>query len=186
MRPTGVTAPRQQVKPAVSPLTAPNMTTGNWSKAISYDLARTSWRASVPPHLTHVVPETPGTYAILRIGTAEIFDAILDIGECGPRANSTPHGLRGRLASDVPHSASKNIADDLRNGILVGPLSVVWVEMFSKDSAKDLQDALITLFRDEYGKQPRYNRKRENHSNPVPFIGVYQQLKTLTGRQEVT
>ena len=62
--------------------------------------------------------------------------------------------------------------------------------MFSKDSARDLQDALITLFRDEYGRQPRYNRTRENHSNPAPFIGVGSasassghQIQGLTGKE---
>ena len=79
------------------------------------DALRAYWRVARPTDWC----------AILRTGTSEVFDAILDIGECGPRANSTPHGLRGRLANDVPHSASQNIADDLRNGVLAGPLSVV-------------------------------------------------------------
>ena len=154
---------------------------GNWSKPVLYDLTRTSRRASVPQHLAQLVPESSGTYAIFRSGKFNLFDALLDIGECGPRPNSKPHGLRGRLATNVPHSASEKIARDLRSGDIVEALSVVWIETPSKDSAKELQDALITLFRLDCSKQPRYNGKREHHPHPDIFRPAYLRLKVLTG-----
>ena len=153
--------------------------TFDWSKPISYDLVRTSRRVSVRQDLAHLVPQKPGVYAVLDVGKAELAEAILGIGECGIRPNSVPHGLRGRLASNVAHSAAEKIADDLRTGALSGPLTVVWIETVSKESAKELQDALVTLFRSECGRQPRYNRRLEQHSNPDSFKAPYIQLKQL-------
>jgi len=152
-----------------------------WSNPVTYDLTRTLRRVSVPEALGNTVPEVPGTYAICRIGQAETFEIILDIGECGPRPNSRPHGLRGRLAAVVAHSASEQIARDLQNGSLQGNLCVVWFETESKGPAKEIQDALISLFRRDCGKQPRYNTKHEWHAHPDNFRPIYLELKVLTG-----
>jgi hypothetical protein len=152
-----------------------------WSKALTYDLTRTQRRASVPKAFGSAVPEAPGTYVIYCLGQTSAGDAILDIGECGPRPRSKPHGLRGRLASNVPHSASEQIALDIFSGNLRGGLGVVWFEAESKPVAKDAQDALVSIFRREFGKQPRYNRKWEHHHQPDNFEQAYRELKALVG-----
>ena len=85
-----------------------------WSKPLPYDLTRTPNRASVPKSHGHAVPELPGVYVICLSGCTETAEAIVDIGECGPRPNSSPRGLRGRLASGVAHSASELIAEEIQ------------------------------------------------------------------------
>lgn len=152
-----------------------------WSDPIPYDLKRTLRRASVPRQFAKSVPETSGTYVIYCVGQVNACDAIIDIGEAGPRPNSTPQGLRGRLATTVAHSASEKIALDI---IINGPLDdlcVVWLERESKDDAKELQDALITLFRREFGRQPVYNIKWEQHPQPEAFESIYDSLKKQIG-----
>ena len=152
-----------------------------WCDPIPYDLSRTRRRASVPREFIKSVPETPGTYVIYRIGQANTCDAVIDIGEAGLRPNSTPKGLRGRLATTVPHSASEKIAADTNDGKLPDELCVVWVERRSKEDAKELQNALVSLFRQECGRQPRYNTKLEQHPEPEDFVAVYAALKTHIG-----
>ena len=152
-----------------------------WSNPLPYDLTRTVRRVSVPKQFAKSVPETPGTYVIYRVGQVNTCDAIVDIGEAGQRPNSTPQGLRGRLATTVAHSASKKIAVDINDGRLSEELRVVWLERESKDDAKELQDALITLFRQECGQQPIYNKKPEQHWQPEVFESIYADLKTLIG-----
>lgn len=152
-----------------------------WSTGIAYDLSRTLRRASVPRALGHAVPEVPGAYLIYRLGHADTLETILDIGECGLRPNSKPHGLRGRLASEVAHSASARIAHDVVRGHLRGDLHVMWCEATSKESAKEVQDALISLFVRECGCRPRYNSKREHHARPDSFLAMYRQAKVLAG-----
>jgi len=152
-----------------------------WCDPIPYDLSRTRCRASVPREFSKSVPETPGTYVIYRIGQANTCGAIIDIGEAGPRPNSAPKGLRGRLASTVAHSASERIAADMNDGRLPNELCMVWVERRSKEDAKQLQNALISLFRQECGHQPRYNRKLEEHPEPEAFLPLYAALKRHIG-----
>jgi len=158
---------------------ASNMTQP-WSNPAPYDTTRTVRRVSVPKTLTESVPETPGTYVIYRAAQGDTCDVIIDIGETGPRPNSKPHGLRGRLATTVAHSASEKIARDT-NGGKVGDLRVVWSEAESKEAAKELQDALITLFRRECGRQPMYNTKHEDHLQPEAFESTYHDLKRQIG-----
>ena len=169
----------RQAEARVSPMN--NWMNRNWSSPVPYDLTRTSRRASVPPSIERVMPETPGAYAIFRAGISRTIDAILDIGECGPRPRSSPHGLRGRLATSVAHSASERIARDLQTGVLTGTLHVAWLSASSKQSAKEIQDALITLFVQDCGTQPLYNNKLERHARPEPFNPDYQCLKRLAG-----
>ena len=152
-----------------------------WSNPIPYDVTRTLHRASVPRQFAKSVPETPGTYVIYRVGQANTCDAIVDIGEAGPRLNSTPQGLRGRLATTVSHSSSEKIAAEINDGKLPNELCVVWFERESKDDAKELQDALITLFRQECGRQPVYNTMPEQHPQPEAFESIYAALKTRIG-----
>ena len=152
-----------------------------WSNPKPYDVTRTLRRASVPRQFVKSVPETPGTYVIYRVGQTNICDAIVDIGEAGPRPNSTPHGLRGRLATTVAHSASEKIAAEITGGKLSDELRVVWLERESKDDAKELQDALITLFRQECGRQPVYNARSEHHPQPKAFESIYAALKKRIG-----
>jgi len=152
-----------------------------WCSPIAYDLTRTSRRVSVPSDLELTVPEVPGAYAIYRQAHVDVCGTILDIGECGPRPKSKPHGLRGRLASGVAHSASEQMALDIRRGHIRNDLRVVWVEAETKKRAKEIQDALITLFRRECGEQPKYNTKPENHSNPESFVLIYAALKVAAG-----
>jgi hypothetical protein len=152
-----------------------------WSKPVPYDLTRTLRRTSVPPDFEREVPETPGTYAIFRTAAGTTIDTILDIGECGPRPKSSPHKLKGPLATTVPHSASERIARDLQRGVLLGTLDVAWLPASSKESAKDTQNALITLFVQECGSPPRYNKKPERHVRPDTLIAEYQTLKRLAG-----
>jgi hypothetical protein len=152
-----------------------------WSDPVPYDLSRTPRRASVPRGFSKSVPETPGTYVVYRIGQANPCEAIIDIGEAGPRARSTPKGLRGRLATAVAHAASKKIAADVGDGRLRDELRVVWVERQSKEDAKELQDALISLFRQECGRQPRYNTRVEKHPHPELFAPAYADLKRHIG-----
>jgi hypothetical protein len=109
-----------------------------WSNPIPYDVTRTLGRASVPRQFAKSVPETPGTYVIYRVGQAKICDTLIDIGEAGLRPNSTPRGLRGRLATTVAHSASEKIAADINGGRLLNKLCVVWLERETKDGAKEL------------------------------------------------
>ncbi len=153
-----------------------------WCDPIPYDLSRTRRRASVPREFSKSVPETPGTYVIYRVGQANTCDAVIDVGEAGLRPNSTPKGLRGRLATAVAHTASQKMATDIRGGTLPNKLCVVWVERASKEDAKELQDALITLFREQCGRQPRYNTKLEQHPQPLAFVHVYAALKMHLGR----
>jgi hypothetical protein len=147
-----------------------------WSEPLPYDLSRTPRRGSVPAQHGHVVPETPGTYVIYRASGANPGDAIVDIGEAGPRSDSKPHGLRGRLASSVAHSASERIAADLALGAHATGLCVVWIRTQSKEEAKHLQDGLLTLFRQQWGHQPPYNRKLEYCEQPQLFQQVYLDL----------
>ena len=152
-----------------------------WSNPIPYDTTRTLRRVSVPKAFTESVPETPGTYVIHRVAQGNACDIIIDIGETGPRPKSKPHGLRGRLATTVAHSASKKIARDIKGGKVFGDLRVVWTETESKEAAKELQDGLITLFRRECGRQPEYNAKREKHLQPEAFESIYDDLKRQIG-----
>jgi hypothetical protein len=126
-------------------------------------------------------PDVPGTYVIYRVGLASVCDAIVDVGETGQRPRSNIQGLRGRLATSVAHSASEKIASDIRSGKLSDDLRVVWIEQESKAEAKELQDALISLFRQECGRQPGYNTKRESHPSPEQFESVYDTLKVHIG-----
>jgi hypothetical protein len=152
-----------------------------WSDPLPYDLSRAPRRASVPRRLSASVPQTPGTYVICAVGQTNTCDAIINIGEAGPRAKSTPKGLRGRLATTVAAAASERIAADIAGGRLPDRLCVVWVERESKEDAKELQDALITLFRMDCGRQPRYNRRLEQHPEPEAFVRLYAALKTHVG-----
>ena len=155
------------------------MTKASWCSPTVYDVTRTPERASVPNRLTLTVPEAPGAYAIYHLGQAGVFETILDFGECGLRPNSKPHGLRGRLASNAAHSASARIALDLARGRLQGDLRVVWLEAETKELAKEIQDGLLSLFRRECGRQPRYNSKVEHHPCPGLFESVYSDLKVV-------
>ncbi len=150
-----------------------------WSEPVPYDLTRTRKRASVPRSIERSVPESPGTYVIFRIGQGQISDSIVGIGECGPRLNSTPCGLRGRLASNVAHSASERMARDIVQGALVGDLRIAWRRAKSKAEAKEVQDGLIALFRQDFGRQPIYNAKVEDSPNPEAVQAVYKELKVL-------
>ena len=152
-----------------------------WSDPLPYDLTRTPRRASVPAELARRVPETPGTYVIYHPDQANACDTIVDIGETGLRPNSTPHGLRGRLATAVAHSASEKIAGDINDGGLSDELRIVWLQRDSKEDAKELQDALVTLFRQECGRQPAYNTKTEHHLQPEAFDSIYLDLKRHIG-----
>ena len=125
------------------------------------------------------MPECAGTYVIFRTGVGDLSESIIDIGECGPRPNSNPCGLRGRLASTVAHSASERIATDIARGHLDGDLAVVWVESTSKAVAKEIQDALICLFRRDFGRQPKYNAKIEYCEQPERFQATYAALKAI-------
>jgi hypothetical protein len=152
-----------------------------WSNPVPYDTTRSLRRVTVPKASTETVPDTPGTYVIYRVAQGSTCDIIIDIGETGLRPNSKPHGLRGRLATTVDHSASEEIACDIKGGKVVGDLRVVWTEMESKEAAKELQDGLITLFRRECGRQPEYNAKYEEHLRPEVFESVYDDLKRRIG-----
>ncbi len=142
---------------------------------------RTLRRVSVPKAFTESVPETPGTYVIYCVAQGNTCDIIIDIGETGLRPNSKPHGLRGRLATTVAHSASEKIVRDIERGKVFGDLRVVWTETESKEAAKGLQDGLITLFRRECGRQPKYNTKHEEHLKPETFESIYDDLKRRIG-----
>lgn len=152
-----------------------------WSNPVPYDATRTRCRVSVPKAFSECVPETPGTYVIHRVAQGNACNIIIDIGETGPRPKSKPHGLRGRLATTVAHSASEKIACDVKGGKVFGDLRVVWTETESKEAAKELQDGLITLFRRECGRQPEYNAKYEEHLRPEVFESIYDDLKRWIG-----
>ena len=154
---------------------------GQWSEPVAFDLTRTENRVSVPKKEQDAVPKRAGVYAICaKASSKDTRDLILDIGECGPRPSSGD-GLRGRLASKVDHSASEKIAEDIRNGEIQDPLYVVWATAASKTEAKEAQDALICLFRREFGKQPKYNRETERSSSPDDHSRLYENLKSLAG-----
>ncbi len=137
----------------------------------------------MPEEKRTAVPTKAGVYAICAKGSGrDVSDLILDIGECGLRPSSR-RGLRERLASAVAHSASERIAEDIKNGKLQDELFVVWAEAPSKIEAKEAQDALICLFRREFGKQPNYNRKLEDSAFPDNYVALYERLKTLVGNR---
>jgi hypothetical protein len=152
-----------------------------WSDPVTYNLKRTLFRASIPKEYEKEVPETPGTYVIIDESSKALCEKIVDIGETGLRPASKPHGLRGRLASNVSHSASERIALDIKNGKIAENLSVVWYQTETKREAKAIQDALITLFCREYKRQPLYNKKVEIHRQPEQHISVYIDLKIRIG-----
>jgi hypothetical protein len=156
--------------------------TVKWSEPHAYDLTRARKRASVPKALERAVPERAGTYVIFRTGVCDASESVIDIGECGPRANSKPCGLRGRLASNVAHSASERIASDITRGDLHDDLAVGWIEATSKTVAKEIQDALICLFRRDFGRQPKYNAKAEYCQQPERFQPTYDALKAVIRR----
>ncbi len=79
----------------------------------------------------------------------------------------------------MTHSASENIARDIESGSVQDPLYVVWAVAACKEEAKEAQDALICLFRTEFGKQPKYNWKPEDSSCPDDHLALYENLKTL-------
>lgn len=133
----------------------------------------------MPKEFACCVPEMPGTYAIYQKADTDFCNAVVDIGEAGPRAGSSPKGLRGRLATGVAHSASETMAADIQRGDLVGDLMVVWIRTGSKRDAKQLQDALLTLFRNECGRQPKYNRRQERHPTPESYMPEYVALKRI-------
>ncbi len=152
-----------------------------WSDPIPYDLSRTLRRASVPPGFSSSVPQTPGTYVIYCTAQPDLCEAIIDIGEAGPRAKARPKGLRGRLATTVAHTASERMAADVQAGKLPNRLRVVWIERPSKEDAKELQDALISLFRTDCGRQPRHNKRLEQHPKPEAFLAICAALKRHIG-----
>lgn len=156
-----------------------------WSEPVAYDLTRTGKRASVPKERKSAVPRGAGVYAICAEGTGQsVSDLILDIGECGPRPSpSSGRGLQERLASAVAHSASERIARDVKNGKLQDALFVVWSQATSKEEAKKAQDALICLFKREFGKQPKYNTKLEDSSCLDKYVILYERLKALVNEQ---
>ena len=156
---------------------------GQWSEPVTVDLTRTEKRVSVPKEKQASVPRGAGVYAICAEGAGKgMSDSILDIGECGPRPSSG-RGLSERLASAVAHSASERIAKDITNGELREGLYVVWALARSKEEAEDAQDALICLFRREFGGRPKYNRKAKNPRHPDRYTLLYENLKTLVGSQ---
>ena len=144
------------------------------SSPVPYDLTRTLKRARLPEKVTNAVPDSSSAHVIYRVGQGNIGARILDIGETDPRSKSTPHGLRGRLASAVAHSASQKMAADISNGSVQSEMCVIWLETTSKSSAKELQDALLTLFRQEYGhsrpttERPKCINGPMNKWRPLP------------------
>ena len=129
------------------------------------------------PYRRKPLSPSSGTYAIFRIGIGTFDALLLDIGECGPRVNSKPRGLRGRLATTVAHSSSQRLAIDVVSRVLPEPLYVVWTECTSKEHAKSMQDALLVLFKREFGHQPKYNTKVERCAEPDQFGASYESLK---------
>ena len=81
----------------------------------------------------------------------------------------------------MAHSASERIAEDLKSGELQGLLFAVWAEAASKAEAKEAQDALLSLFTREFGRQPKYNRKAERSGRPDDHAPLYENLKMLCG-----
>jgi len=156
-----------------------------WSDPVPYNLRRALFRASVPKEYEKDVPETPGTYVIVEESSETLCGKIIGIGETGLRPRSKPHGLRGRLASTVSHSASERIAKDIKNGKIADNLWVVWYQTETKQEAKDIQDAMITIFRRECKRQPRYNEKIEIHVNPELYISIFVDLKRRIGVEEI-
>ena len=150
-----------------------------WSVPCVYDLTRTPKRASVPKSCEETVPECPAAYVIFEADSGDAGVSVLDIGECGPRPRSKPGGLRGRLATNVAHSSSERIALDLSNGRtgLRNRLYVIWTKCGSKETAKTTQDALLVLFKSEFGRQPKYNAKIEYCSDADRFKSTYEVLK---------
>lgn len=86
---------------------------------------------------------------------------------------------------DSPHpfpiQSHKKMAQDIKTGKIADDLWVVWCWTESKELAKELQDALITLFRRECKRQPQYNIKWEGHPQPETFESVYIDLKRQVG-----
>jgi hypothetical protein len=87
---------------------------------------------------------------------------ILDLGEAGPQSKSTPHGLLGRLATTVAIQLPKEWLPTQAVGRCWTDRALFGLKP-SKSSAKELQDALLTLSCWEFGRQPVYNTKLEVH-----------------------
>jgi hypothetical protein len=71
------------------------------------------------------------------------------------------------------------MARDICSGKLDSSLRIVWHEPESKEHAKSAQDALISLFRRDFGRQPQYNTKREDHPAPERYEAIYSEIKKL-------
>ena len=74
----------------------------------------------MPKAFEPAVPEVPRSYLIYRPGQSAVAEAILDIGQDGPRPNPSPIVFRARLASSFAHSASERITQDVFGGVLAG------------------------------------------------------------------
>jgi hypothetical protein len=74
------------------------------------------------------------------------------------------------------------MASDILCGALDTDLVVSWVEAESKRVAKETQDALISLFTAEFGRQPTYNTKSEQCAYPENRSRLYDELKLLIRR----
>ncbi|MCY4660956.1 MAG: hypothetical protein OXF93_14245 [Acidobacteria bacterium] len=73
------------------------------------------------------------------------------------------------------------IAKDIRTGAFREGLYVVWALARSKEKAEDAQDALICLFRREFGERPKYNRTARDPRCPDHYSLLYDNLKSLVG-----
>jgi hypothetical protein len=71
------------------------------------------------------------------------------------------------------------MAQDIHSGKLDGSLRVVWHEAESKEHAKSAQDALISLFRRDFGRPPQNNKRRESHRAPERYEAIYSEIKKL-------
>jgi len=133
----------------------------------------------VPLNLANQVPQLPGVYVIFSTQKDTIEDRIIDIGMAGLRKGQ---GLRGRIASAVAHSASENMADDIANGTLPDALQIVWINTDTQPEAKGLEEALITLFQNEFGRRPMYNGNGGHVANYGIYQPTYDALKLHIGQ----
>ena len=145
-----------------------------WSEPVPFDLTRTNRRVSVPKSFASKVPKLPGVYVIIRADKTAVQERILDVGMAGPRNGK---GLRGRIASCVAHSACQRIAEAISENVLTDTLKVIWLAADSDQRAKQLEGAILALFREEFSRLPLYNSNGGSTTHFEMYSPNYDALK---------
>ncbi|WP_345271016.1 hypothetical protein [Nibrella viscosa] len=136
---------------------------------------------SVPQEAEALVTENPGAYAIVHPENILFEEKLLYFGMAGPRPRALIHGLRGRLATNCPHHASQNMAQNVLLGNLPQNLVLYYYETVTRQEALILESALINLYIQEFGVLPQENTQQPHIDFGEEYIAIYDEIRGLLG-----